>query len=227
MARPASILLLISFTAILLAGIAPSALAQNSCASGLNYCYNADGTQLTCCNTTCDKCDLSTGQPKGTPAPGANYLRVVGEYTPVPSARHSPYPAHLNPASNDTLIGDYVAYSNNLFNIDGITDPGPGNREYIGLSTGVCTVIQQPSSEDSNAVYQCYTSLQFQSGKYAPSSIFLAIVYSDSETPDYAIIGGSGYFKRITGTATQLDETPFAEVSENGEYYITLEYYLP
>jgi hypothetical protein len=99
---------------------------------------------------------------------------VVGEYTPVPSARHSPYPAHLNPASNDTLIGDYVAYSNNLFNIDGITDPGPGNREYIGLSTGVCTVIQQPSSEDSNAVYQCYTSLQFQSGKYAPSSIFLA-----------------------------------------------------
>jgi hypothetical protein len=53
---------------------------------------------------------------------------------------------------------------NNMFNIVGITDPGPGNRDYIGFSTGVCTVIQQPSSEDSNAVYQCYTSSQFQSG---------------------------------------------------------------
>ncbi|GAQ89997.1 hypothetical protein KFL_005870070 [Klebsormidium nitens] len=185
--------------------------------NGKVYKYSSDGTD-------------SGGPQKTSTAvvPVAQKLRVVGEYVPTPGPRHSAYPAHLDPTNDATKLGDYLAYSNELCTLEDVfPDPGPGKRERIGLSTGVCTVIQEPSAGDPATVFQCQTSLQFQSGKYAGSSIFLAIVYSDGNVPAYAILGGTGYFKNVQGQATQVDETPFAAQSPHGEYYIDLEYYLP
>ncbi|GAQ78859.1 hypothetical protein KFL_000200130 [Klebsormidium nitens] len=67
---PLRMLLTCALLAGVLISLAEPAAAVDSCASGYNYCYDASGTKLTCCVSTCDNCDLATGLPPTSLASG-------------------------------------------------------------------------------------------------------------------------------------------------------------
>ncbi|GAQ78861.1 hypothetical protein KFL_000200135 [Klebsormidium nitens] len=95
---------------------------EGVCAASLNYCYSNGTQQLTCCTSTCDNCDLSTGQP-----PSAfQTIELFTQRPQIPGPRHS--------VINTSDIEGGFSFSEDFFLSDKL--PADLNNPVSGESAG-------------------------------------------------------------------------------------------
>ncbi|GAQ89107.1 hypothetical protein KFL_004880020 [Klebsormidium nitens] len=149
---------------------------------------------------------------------------LVAENTQSPGARSADY-LTLPAVANATRIGDYTAFSQNVYAINKtLGDFTPRSREFYGHLTGVSTVVNGPTA-NTTTLFQAQLTIVFREGHYAGSTIVLSGVYYTSDlTRRYSIIGGSDDFKYVRGEATVNSTVINGLPGAGNEYYLYVNY---